>query len=216
MHLADFADHAALDHLHRPAVGGAGMHLNPHLRGQSFFLGGEPKLPGFKDFVRQRLLAIHGLVVIEGRHRRRGVGVVRRGDDDGINGIAHLVEQFTEVGKGFGAGVFFVGLFQTVGIHIAKGGHFDLLVGGDGTQIPRAHAAHADMGRPQFAVGRCGKRELRPDAARRQDHAAFQKLATLETHADHLSSNPLGAIPVTSISTNVTHPRPAEKQAGEK
>ena len=47
--------------------------------------GDGPELTGFLDIVREWFLAVDMLAVVEGRHRRRGMGVVGGRDMDGVN-----------------------------------------------------------------------------------------------------------------------------------
>ena len=86
MGLANLADDPALHELHRRAVLRVGMDLRAHLRDERGIGRGDgAELTGFVDIVREGLLAVDVLAVIEGRHRRRRVGVVGGGDVDGVD-----------------------------------------------------------------------------------------------------------------------------------
>ena len=51
------------------------------------------------DIERHRLLHVHVDAALHRPHRREGVVVVRRADEDRVDGVSHLVEHLTVVGE---------------------------------------------------------------------------------------------------------------------
>ena len=78
VHLADFADHAALNHRDGLTVGDWEWTWMPICVGKPSFLGDQPKLPRFEHFVRQWFLTIHRFVKIQRRHRSGRVRMIGR------------------------------------------------------------------------------------------------------------------------------------------
>ena len=78
--------------------------------------------------VRQRLLAVDMLAVVERHHRRRRVGVVGGGDMDGVDPPGELVEHPPKIAELFRARMLLDGGREVARIDIAQGNHLDLRV----------------------------------------------------------------------------------------
>ena len=76
---------------------GIGRSLVAHLGAHPFLARGLAHQAGFPDRVRQRLLAIDVLAQTHGRHRGRGVRMVGRRDDDGVDLGIELMQQLAIV-----------------------------------------------------------------------------------------------------------------------
>ena len=90
VNLLDLSADAVADALHTPLFHHPRRVLRTHLS-REFRLGngGISKRSAFVDRVREWLLAIHVLVLVECHHGDDGVHVVRRGDRDRIDLITH-------------------------------------------------------------------------------------------------------------------------------
>ena len=80
--------------------------------------------------------------------------VIRHGDVHGVNVAGLLGEQFAPVGVLPRAGHLLGGFRKVIFIHVAERDDFQTRMRLEGWQIHAAHAAHADAGMAQFAVGR--------------------------------------------------------------
>ena len=170
---ADLADDPALNELHRRAVLRVGVDLRAHLRDERRMGRGDgAELTGFVDIVRQRFLAVDMLAVVEGRHRRRGVGVVGGGDMDGVDRAGELVEHLPEVGEPLRPFVDLTGGGKVAGVDIAQRYHLDVRMGGERGEIGPPHAADTDPGQTELVVGgrpadACERGERKGDAGER-------------------------------------------------
>ena len=70
--------------------------LIAHLGRQSGFLGDSGHQAGFPDVVRQRLFAIDVLAVAHRKDGDVGMQMIRRGAQDGVDGLL-LLEHFAEI-----------------------------------------------------------------------------------------------------------------------
>jgi len=153
--LVDGADRTGPDEFHDPPVVVAGVNLGADLGGHLLLAGQVRHDPRLLDRVRQRLLAVDVLAHPKGHGRGRGMRVVRRRDDDGVDAAVHLAKHPAEVSVAFGLGVLLGGLGKVMFVHIAEG---DDVLAADAAQVGPAPAGHADDGDGEFLVGR----RLRP------------------------------------------------------
>ena len=173
MRFANLADDPALHELHRGAVLRVGMDLRAHLRHERGIGRGDgAELTGLVDIVREGLLAIDMLAMVEGRHRRRRVGVVGGGDVDGVDRSGDLVEHLPEVGEPLRPFVELTGGGEVAGVDVAQGHHLNVRMGGERGEIGSPHAADTDPGQTQLVIRRrpadAGKRgEREGDAGER-------------------------------------------------
>src|SRR5262249_50211439 len=127
-----------------------GRALVAHLRADLVLLGGLAQLARLEDGVSQRLLAVDVLLELDGHHAGRGVRVVGSGDGDGVDGLAHLVEQLAEVGElrrlgeGLGHGI------EPALVDVADGDDIADVAGVLGVAL--ALAADADAGDVQLVL----------------------------------------------------------------
>ena len=80
--------------------------------------------------------------------------MVRSRDNDCINRISHLPNQFAKISKALCIWKSLHRTCQILLIDVAHRGHFDARVGRDGLKIGPSHAANTDVSRTQLAVGR--------------------------------------------------------------
>ena len=99
--------------------------------------------------MRQRLLAIDMLAALDGLHRREGVVVIGRGDDDGVD-LLHLVEHLAVVGELLRLGILLEDAGGVALIHIAQ--RHDVLAL-HLAEVVGALAADADAGEVELLVG---------------------------------------------------------------
>ena len=151
VHFGDVADVAVPDDLRGLPRAFVGIALVAHLRGDLVFRGRLAQLARFPDRAHQRLLHVHVLAALHAPHGRRGVHVVRYGDDHGVDVLAFLIQHLPEVfvlrrlvearERGGGAAV----------VHIAE--RHDIFRGRRGRNIRCRLPAGADRGEVQFLVG---------------------------------------------------------------
>ena len=115
--------------------------------------GDGAELTGFVDIVRQRFLAVDMLAMVEGRHRRGGVGVIGSGNVDGVDRAGELVKHLPEVGEPLRSLVDLTGGGKVAGVDITQRHHLDVRMGGEGREIGPPHAADADPGQTELVVG---------------------------------------------------------------
>ena len=123
------ADDAGLDDFHGATQAITGAALIAHLCGHFHLFRGVTHQARLVDRVRQRFLAIHVLAHLHGHETGDRVDMIRGGDDDRIDLLAHFFEHLAEISIGLRAGKgFLVGLgvgrgprVQSVLIHVAKG-----------------------------------------------------------------------------------------------
>ena len=153
---SDVADRAGPDALHQPPVAFAAMSLVAHLRGDLVLLGGLGQLAAFGDVVGQRLLREGGQAALDGPDRRRGMMVVRRGDQHHVEFLVQLVEHLAIVVIDLGFGLVAVAiavLFQGAGDGVVvdfDDGHEVLAQ--PGAEGVAAHASHGDRGHAELLV----------------------------------------------------------------
>ena len=98
------ADDAGLDEALELVGSGGGVALVAHLGDDAVFLGGHPEHFGFAEGVGEGLLDVDVFAEAHRGHGGRKVGVVRGGDADGVDVVAHALEHDAEVGKAGEAG----------------------------------------------------------------------------------------------------------------
>ena len=126
------------------------MALVAHLGGDLRLTGGLGQGAGFVNRVGERLLDIDVFAGANGRHGDHCVGVVGRGDDDGVN-VLLLVKHFAVVAKHSCLWVFLERLSGVVLVHVAKG--HDVLRGARSDVVP-SHASDTDACDVESFAGR--------------------------------------------------------------
>ena len=96
MRFANRADGTGPDQFAQATCILAGLALVAHLRGELAFARQSGDLPRFPDRVRERLFAIDMLAQFHRSHRCKGVNMIRRGNDDGVD-VLLLVEHLAVV-----------------------------------------------------------------------------------------------------------------------
>ena len=134
----------------------AGVSLVPHLRDNAAFRRSRHQQIDFAKRLRDRLLDVDVLPVAHGVHRGREMGMVRRGDDHGVELRAHLVEHRAEVPKHRNRREQFARLGGVCGIEIdvAEGGHVHQPGRGEGLDHVAAAVADADERHAEPRIGR--------------------------------------------------------------
>ena len=79
------------------------------------------RLADLADRMGQRLLAVDVLAAIDGGHRRHGVVVVGRADEDPVDILLHLVQHLAEIAELLGLGIPGQGLAGVTPIDVAQG-----------------------------------------------------------------------------------------------
>ncbi len=113
--------------------------------------GGQAQLAGFPHVVGQRLLRVDVLADLDRHHGGDGVGVIGRGDGDGVDLLAHLVEHLAEVGELSGLGVLGGFGVEALLVDVADGDEVGVL--GGLLAVAVAFAADADAGEVDPLVG---------------------------------------------------------------
>ena len=143
---------ARADQLDAVAEAGGGGPLVAHL-GRDLAFGGrlahQPRLVGR---VRQRLLAVDGLAQPHRHQGRRGVRVVGRAHDHGVDLGRQLLEQLAEVAVLLRLGELLALLAEAIGIDVAE--RDDVADLTDVVGVARTFAADADAGEAQALVRR--------------------------------------------------------------
>jgi hypothetical protein len=142
------ANRAALDDLDDAAVIVVSVNLDTHLGGDFGFGGDFANAAGFPDVVRERLLAIDVLFVLQGEHRRESVRVLAGADDNRVE-VFGVIEDFAEVGEFFCVGMFSGGSVEVFGVDVAEGND---VFGGDAPEIGTAAATGGNDGDVEFVV----------------------------------------------------------------
>ena len=155
------ADHAVGHVRGGGAAAGGRLQLDAHLRDDALRLRLLAEFAGFPKRARQGLLAVDVLLSPERAHDDRRVVVVGRRAKDRVEPAEIAGEEFAVVGERLGAGVFLSLRGQGVAVDVAEGRDFEHRVLDEGAEIGAAHAAAADGGEPEFAVGRA-ERGARP------------------------------------------------------
>ena len=120
MECGGLADNAGLNHFHRTAQAVARAALVAHLRDDLLLGGEQAQVACFGDRVRERLLHVGVLAHLHGEARGWRVDVVGRGDDDGVEALAHLLVELAVVTVALRLRVFFEAFAQRVAVHIAE------------------------------------------------------------------------------------------------
>ena len=158
MDAGDLPDRAGLDDLDHPPVILARVDLRAHL-GRQLVVGRRlAHEPDLAHVVGQRLFAVQVLAQPHRAEARRGVDVVRRADDDGVDVIAHRVEHLAEVLELFRGldRLLLCGDGEVAGVDVADG---DDVLAGYAVHVLAATAGDADAGdveplvRPQHPPG---------------------------------------------------------------
>ena len=85
------------------------MDLCSHLSHQFGLLRLEAQHAGFKNIMRQGLLAIDGFVLIHGRHGCRSMCMIGCCNIDRVDLVGHRIEHFSKVSKKLSIGMLFSG-----------------------------------------------------------------------------------------------------------
>ena len=109
------------------------------------------QLVGFPDPVDQGFLHADMFPAADGFHGCREVGVVRGGDGDSIEFVAHGGEHLAEVLEELRVGVERFGLFEALAVHVAEGD--DLRSGGGICDIAGSFSADTDSPELQLFRG---------------------------------------------------------------
>ncbi len=160
MDLVDPADGLAADEFDDAPVVAAGVDLRANLGHPSEARGRLGQRTGLGDGSGEGFFAIDVVPGLEGGHGGDGVGVIRGGDDDGVE--AGLFNQATEIAVGLRVGEPLVSGGEAGGIHVTEGGDLGEvleLVDAEASLAPHAH--DADL---EFVVG--GDRRLSPQEVR--------------------------------------------------
>ena len=97
VHFSHVADVAVPDDFRRLPRAFVGITLVAHLRGHLVFRGRLAQLTRFPDRPHQRLLHVNMLAAFHTPHGRRGMHVIRYGDDHRIDVLAFLIQHLPEV-----------------------------------------------------------------------------------------------------------------------
>jgi len=149
--LAHRPDRPRLDQLHDAAVVRAGVNLRAHLRGQFVLVGQLDHHADLRHRMGQRLFTVAVFAHPHGGHGGGGMDVIGRGDEHGVDLIAHLVQQLAKIAVLLGLGESFETAFRPALVHIAQG---DDVFAGTIADVPGALPSHADAGNVQFFVRR--------------------------------------------------------------
>ena len=98
--LGDLADDPAPHELAEAAITLAAMPLVAHLRRHLVLVRQLAEAAGLGNIVAERLLAIDALAQLHGDQRRRGMVMVGRGDENGVDLLVQLVEHAAVIGEG--------------------------------------------------------------------------------------------------------------------
>ena len=164
MDFAHFAEHTGFEPFLHQANAFPAVALISHDGLHAVFFRGLLQGAYLPDVVRQRLLHKDMLPGLHGGHRGGEMGVVRGGDEDGIDLAAFLVQHLAEVGE-LGDVRIFLGLFKGAAaaeiapVHIAEG--HDLFIAG-GLHRAASHIADADAGHADFLLRVSGTQNVGP------------------------------------------------------
>ena len=151
MNLAHTTDGARLNKLHNPAVIRPGVNLRAHLRHELVPARDLGHNTSFIHAVGKRLFAVAMLAEFHGRHAGRGVRMIRRADDHGVNSIVNFVEHPAKVRVSFGPWVSLERLRRVFLIHVAQ--RHNILTGPHAIDISRAAPANPNPSHVQPFVG---------------------------------------------------------------
>ena len=151
MHLAHLAYLIIPDPLRNLPAPVERVALVTHLRGHLVFLGQARKQSGLIDRMCKGFLYIDVLAQRHGMGSHTGMGVVGRGHQYGIDGLAYLVKHHTPVLEAAGIGIVVKRLSGIFPVHIAQGHN---VLRAHLLQIAAAHSAHAHSGNVEFVTWR--------------------------------------------------------------
>jgi hypothetical protein len=118
------------------------------LRGHFHFLGHFPHAAGFKNGLRERLLAETMFAHLHRHDAGRRMDMIGRGHDDRVDLLIHLRKHFTEILIPFGVRVFGAARAERVLIHVTEpyddAAHFGGVIGVTGTFAARADDSDLD------------------------------------------------------------------------
>ncbi len=150
VHFADGSDDAGEEDFGDGAGAFGGAALDAHLGGgfgAAGFGGDEAR---FVDGVSEWLGGVDVLAGSEGAKSDGSVGVVGRGDDDGVDILFFFIEHFAKIAVNARAGVFAEDGGGEWVIDVAKGGE---CFAGTTFHVAAAHASHADGGNAEGVAG---------------------------------------------------------------
>ena len=106
-------------------------------------------MPGLVNIVGQRLLAIHVLAQVHRQHTGRGMSMIGRAHQHGVDLFLHAAEHLAEVDEGTGLGPAACGAGQEILIDVAEG--HDVLAA-TGVVVGRSPIGNAHAGDIQLAL----------------------------------------------------------------
>src|SRR5207249_4129711 len=119
------------------------------------FAGRLNDLAALPDVMGDGLLDIDVFACLNGPDGRQRMPVVGRGDGDHVDGF--ILQQLSDVGETVHAGGLggeaFDAAIENVTVHIAQGGHPNVLEGGESADVVGAAAMKADDGHADLFVG---------------------------------------------------------------
>jgi len=166
----DVAQDAIFDQLDAAPELPAGGALVAHLGGDLLLLRRLAHPARFVDAAGHRFLDEGVLAGLHRGHTGDGVGMVRRGDDDAVDLLLHLVEHLAEIVERGDVGVFPAGRLRLAVVHVAEG--HDVRLPGHHVRVPLAAAADADEGDVELRVGGVGARRA---AVGEDQHACAER-----------------------------------------
>lgn len=104
MEFKRFSDHAGLDELHRASEAALGTALVAHLGGEFLVAGKISHHTGFPHGLGKGLLAVDVLAHLHRHNAGHSVDVIRCGNSDTVDLIAHFGEHFAEIRVFLGVG----------------------------------------------------------------------------------------------------------------
>src|SRR5690606_940705 len=163
------SDQAFLNPLHRRAItnrrGNLGSKLSNHAS-LDRMLGQNSDL---RNIMAHRLLAIHMLAGINGRHSNNKMVMIRHRNIYGVDILFLLLKHFPPIGIQSSPWNLLCSLFQMVFIHITKGHDLDVGMRFKLLQIMSAHSADTYTGMPEL-LGRSIRESLIKEKRGRSRH----------------------------------------------
>ena len=148
---ANVANDAAPNEFNGAAQASFGGALVAHLRDDFVFGSSFAHDARFVNGARKRFFAVNMLAAFHGRDGGNGMGVIGRGDENGVDLLFHFVEHFAEILIAFGSGMFLVDVTGAFEIDVAEGDEVVAHVG-KSVEAAAALAADADARDVEFAV----------------------------------------------------------------
>lgn len=105
----------------------------------------------------------------------RGVHVIGRGNEHGVDLVVELLEQLPVVAKLGRARGLNRSLVEELRVHVAQAYHVELRQGDEGLPVLFSSSAHANLGDLQAAVGTVGQQSAGQDSKGSERTRAFEK-----------------------------------------